>query len=131
MRKGGASRVFKSSTVGAFIFYFILSLAAGIFSGAGCALLTAGIVCCIVLPYTKWGLKILHRETGGAKGVAVDFHPRAIKDFCTGNGRAKMKHPGKDDRPSLLIQRKPLLSFASLCCRFASTGSGRQPDNIG
>jgi len=115
----------------ALISYFLITLASGIFSENACVLLSAGIVFCIALPYTKWGLEILHREFGDTKGIAVDFHRRAIISFGTSSGRTKRGHPGKAGRHFIGVQFRPLLSFVSVCWRVASTGSGRQPDNIG
>lgn len=130
MQQRRVGRVFGRSSVLALILYFVLTLSAGIFSGNACALLTAGIVSCIALPYTKWGLKILSREFGDSKGIAVDFHRRAIKSFNTGSGRANGGHPGKAGRHFIGVQFRPRFFFASVCCRFVATESGRQPDNI-
>lgn len=131
MQQRRIGRVLGRSSVLALILYFVLTLSAGIFSGNACALLTAGIVFCIALPYTKWGLKILHREFGDSKGIAVDFHRRAIKSFNISSGRANVGHPGKAGNHFVGVQFRPRPSFVSVCCRFAATESGRQPDNIG
>ncbi len=113
-----------------FVFCAGLALAAEIFSANACYLLLIGIICCMGLPYTRWGLKIMHQHIGCREGVAVDFHSRAPKDFLDSGGNTRGVFSWSTGRPPLLSRGRTFLAALLIFCRLLSTDSGRQPDNL-
>lgn len=113
-----------------FLYYLAIILFARIFPKSSSLWLTAGIVFCIVLPYSKWGLKLMYYQKGWAKIGAVDFHRRAQKGFLHSEDEAREGHVRKDGKRPLPTGFKQLPSSVSICCRFVSAESVRQPDNI-
>ena len=132
MRNGGFDRVISRNMAACSLTYIGCALTAEIFSGnASCYLLLGGIIFWVAMPYTRWGLKIMHRQIDKGRWVAVDFHPRAKKDYLFKLPKTKGVHSGKKGGQPLLAGRRPLYSAVFICSRLASNGSGRHPDNPG
>lgn len=130
MERGGLGRVVIRNMVVCCACYAGLALVAEIFSTNASYVLLGGIFFCMALPYNRWGLRSMHMLMGGLDGVAVDFHPRAKKEFLRRTKRTREGKAGKKKRQPLFAGGRPLISVAAISCRLASTQSSRQPDNL-